>query len=408
MKNTHKIGAAVLLAASTVLTPFAVSAEGISDDIIRIGIMNDQSGPYADNCGPGSVVAARLAVADAGGEIDGKKIEIVVADDQNKPDIGMAAALKWIDQEGVDTIVGCSASSIAAAISDMMKEKNKPYLLAGSAASFFTNDKCNAMTTQWMQDTYAMAKATTNALLQAGNKTFYFITVDYTFGKVWQEDSTGFIEAGGGEVVGSVLHPLNSNDFSSYLLQAQASGADVIALANAGNDLGNAIKQAAEFGITQSGQNLAPLGMFINNAHSIGLQALQGVRFTTPTYWDLNEGTREFAKRYREAFDDRFPNEAQMTTYSAVTHYLKSVKAAGTDEGTAVMSKMRETPINDFQFDNVSIRADGQVMRPSLSVEVKSPEESKGPYDYYNVIATLDPEKVWRSPENSACPLLKQ
>lgn len=408
MKTTYRFGTAVLLAASTVLTPIATMAAGISDDVIRIGIMNDQSGPYADNCGPGSVASARLAVEDAGGEIDGKKIEIVVADDQNKPDIGVAAALKWVDQDGVDAIVGCSASSIAGAISDMMKEKNKPYLLVGSAASFFTNDKCNAMTTQWMQDTYAMAKATINSLLQSGNKTFYFITVDYTFGKVWQEDSTKFIEAGGGKVVGSVLHPLNTNDFSSYLLQAQASGADVIALANAGNDLGNTIKQAAEFGITQSGQNLAPLGMFINNAHSIGLKALQGVRFTTPTYWDLNDGTREFTKRYKAAFNDRYPNEAQMTTYSAVTHYLKSVKAAGSDDGETVMAKMHEIPVNDFEMDNVSIRADGQVMRPSLAVQVKSPEESKGPYDYYKILATLDPEKVWRAPEESACPLLKQ
>ncbi|PHP65279.1 ABC transporter permease [Zhengella mangrovi] len=386
----------------------ATMAAGISDDVIRIGIMNDQSGPYADNCGPGSVASARLAVEDAGGEIDGKKIEIVVADDQNKPDIGVAAALKWVEQDGVDAIVGCSASSIAGAISDMMKDHNKPYLLAGSAASFFTNDKCNAMTTQWMQDTYAMAKATINSLLQAGNKTFYFITVDYTFGKVWQEDSTKFIEAGGGKVIGSVLHPLNTNDFSSYLLQAQASGADVIALANAGNDLGNAIKQAAEFGITQSGQNLAPLGMFINNAHSIGLEALQGVRFTTPTYWDLNDGTREFTKRYQAAFNDRYPNEAQMTTYSAVTHYLKSVKAAGSDDGEAVMAKMHELPVNDFELDNVSIRADGQVMRPSLAVQVKSPDESKGPYDYYKILATLDPESVWRAPSESACPLLKK
>ncbi|MAW88835.1 MAG: ABC transporter permease [Phyllobacteriaceae bacterium] len=408
MTTKQNLGVAVLLAASTVLTPLAASAQGVSDDVIRIGIMNDQSGPYADNCGPGSVASARLAVEDAGGEINGKKIEIVVADDQNKPDIGVAAALKWVEQDGVDAIVGCSASSIAAAISDMMNEKKKPYLLAGSAASFFTNDKCNAMTTQWMQDTYAMAKATINSLLQAGNKKFYFITVDYTFGKVWQEDSTKFIEEGGGEVIGSVLHPLNSNDFSSYLLQAQASGAEVIALANAGNDLGNAIKQAAEFGITQSGQNLAPLGMFINNAHSIGLDALQGVRFTTPTYWDLNDGTREFTKRYQAAFNDRYPNEAQMTTYSAVAHYLKAVAAAGTDEGDAVMAKMRETPINDFQMDNVSIRADGQVMRPSYAVRVKSPDESKAPYDYYEVVATLDPEQVWRSPENSSCPLMKQ
>lgn len=406
-KLTARTGMAAMLAASSILVPAGASAQGISGDVIKIGVMNDQSGPYADNCGPGSVAAAQLAVDDAGGAVDGKKIEIVVADDQNKPDIGAAAALKWLDQEGVDAIVGCSASSIAAAIADMMKERKKPYMLSGTAASFFTNDKCSPMTTQWVQDTYAMSKSTIKSLLAEGHKTFYFITVDYTFGKAWQEDATKFIEEGGGKVIGSVLHPLNSTDFSSYLLQAQASGAEVIALANAGADLGNTIKQAAEFGIVEAGQVLAPLGMYVNNAHSIGLEALKGVRVTTPFYWDLTDETRAFTKRYGEKFDGRFPNEAQASTYSAVNHYLKAVAAAGTDDGEAVSAKMREIPVNDFALKDVKIRADGQVMRPFYAFTVKGPDGSKGPYDYYQLAGELSPEEAWRDPSASACPLLK-
>ncbi len=407
MRNlTMKSGATALLAASTFLIPLGASAQGISGDVIRIGIMNDQSGPYADNCGPGSVAAAQLAVEDAGGAVNGKKVEIVVADDQNKPDVGAATALKWLDQDGVDAIVGCSASSIAAAVADMMKERKKPYMLAGTAASFFTNEKCSPMNTQWVQDTYAMSKSTIKALLDQGYKTFFFITVDYTFGKAWQEDATKFIEEGGGKVVGSVLHPLNSTDFSSYLLQAQASGAEVVALANAGADLGNTIKQAAEFGIVESGQTLAPLGMYINNAHSIGLSALQGVRVTTPFYWDRTDETRAFTKRYGEKFNGRFPNQAQASTYSAVSHYLKAVAAAATDDGEAVAAKMHELPVNDFAMTDVKIRADGQVMRPVYAVKVKGPDESKGPYDYYEITGELAPQEAWRDPSASACTLL--
>src|SRR3954454_5801291 len=274
--------AALLVAATLVLatiTPLPASAQGlssqaISGDVIKIGIMNDQNGPYADNCGPGSVVAARLAVQDAGGAVNGKKIEIVSADDLNKPDVGVAIALKWLDNEGVDAIVGCSASSIALAVQDIMKNRKKPYLLAGTAGSFFTNDKCSPMTTQWMVVTYAQPKATVKALLAQGMDSWFFLTVDYAFGKVWQADATNFIKAGGGTVVGSVLHPLNSSDLSSFLLTAQASGAKVIALANSGADFANAMKQAQEFGITEK-QQLAPLGLLLNQTHGIGLQSLQ-------------------------------------------------------------------------------------------------------------------------------------
>lgn len=402
-----RIAHAAFLAATTIFVSLPASAEGISGDVIKIGIMNDQSGPYADNCGPGSVAAAKLAIEDAGGAVNGKKIEVVVADDQNKPDIGVAAALKWVDQEGVDTIVGCSASSIALAIQDIMKEKKKPYLIAGTASSALTDDACSPMSTQWILDTYSLPKATVKSLIGQGLDSWYFITVDYAFGKKWQEDSTKFIEQDGGKVVGSVLHPLNSTDFSSYLLQAQSSGAKVIALANSGSDFANVVKQAQEFGIVEGGQKLAPLGVLINQVHGIGLAAAKGLQITTPGYWDMNDETRAFAKRYGEAFNGRMPNEAQSGTYSAVNHYLKAVAAAGTDEGEAVVAKMKELPVDDFQIKDVKIRADGQVMRPMYAARIKSPEESKYPYDYYEITGTIAAEDAWRPASESKCGLLK-
>jgi branched-chain amino acid transport system substrate-binding protein len=383
-----------------------LSAQGISGDVVRIGIMNDQTGPYADNCGPGSVAAAKLAVADFGGSVNGKKIELVTADDQNKPDVGVAIALRWLDNEGVDAIVGCSASSIALAIQDIMKTRNKPYLLAGTAGSFFTNDKCSPMTTQWVIDTYAQPRATVKSLLAQGLDSWFFLTVDYAFGKAWQADATNFIEAGGGTVVGSVLHPLNALDLSSFLLTAQASGAKAIALAISGADFANSIKQAREFGLT-SKQTLVPLGMMISQTHGIGLKDLQNVRLTTPFYWDMTAESRAFAKRFAEASGGQLLNEAKAATYSALTHYLRAVAAAGTDEGDAVMRKMKDTPINDFEMKDVPIRADGQVMRPLYVARIKAPNESKYAYDYYEITGTIAAEDAWRPASESACGLLK-
>lgn len=383
-----------------------LSAQGISGDAIKIGIMNDQNGPYADNCGLGSVAAAKLAVADFGGAVGGKKIELVIADDQNKPDIGVAIALRWLDNEGVDAIVGCSASSIALAVQDIMKTRKKPYMLAGTAGSFFTNDKCSPMTTQWVVDTYAQPKATVKALLAQGIDSWFFLTVDYAFGKAWQSDATKFIEAGGGKVVGSVLHPLNSSDLSSFLLTAQASGAKAIALANSGADFANAIKQAQEFGLTKS-QLLVPLGLMISQTHGIGLKDLQNVRLTTPFYWDMTPESRAFAKRYAEATSGQLLNEGKSATYSAITHYLKAVAASGSDDGDAVMKQMKNTPVNDFEMKNVAIRADGQVMRPLYVARIKTPAESKYTYDYYEITGTIAPEDAWRPASESACDLLK-
>jgi branched-chain amino acid transport system substrate-binding protein len=405
-KSRIMTGAAALLAASTMLSASAALAQ-ISGDTVKIGLMNDQSGPYADNGGPGAAEAARMAIEDFGGEVAGKKIELVIADDQNKPDIGAAIALKWIDDEGVDAIVGGSASSIAIAIQKMMAEKKKPYMLAGTASSSLTNDACSAYGTQWVLDTYSLAKGVIKSMLSAGNDSFYFITVDYTFGKTWQADATKFIEAGGGKVLGSVLHPLNSTDFSSYLLQAQASGAKVIVLANSGSDFANAVKQAQEFGIQAGGQQVVALGMQINQVHGIGLEAVKGMSLVTPGYWDLTDETRAFADKFKKRFRDRIPNETMSGTYSAITHYLKSVKETGTDDGEKVVAKMHELPVNDFQMKDVKIRADGQVMRPMYAVTVKAPADVKAPYDYYTVTATVPAEEVWRPASESTCPLLK-
>jgi branched-chain amino acid transport system substrate-binding protein len=399
------LGMIVILGAA-LLPATPLKAQGVSGGVIKIGIMNDQTGPYSDNCGPGAVAAARLAVGDFGGAVNGKKIELVTADDQNKPDIGVAIALRWLDNEGVDAIVGCSASSIALAVQDIMKTRKKPYLLAGTAGSFFTNDKCSPMTTQWMVDTYAQPKATVKALLAQGVDSWFFLTVDYAFGKVWQSDTTNFIKAGGGTVVGSVLHPLNSSDLSSFLLTAQASGAKAIALANSGADFANSIKQAREFGLTQK-QLLVPLGLMVNQTHGIGLQDLQNMRLTTPFYWDMSPEARAFAKRFSDAANGQILNEAKSATYSAVTHYLKAVAVADSDEGDAVMRRMKSTPINDFEMKNVSIRADGQVMRPLYVARIKTPAESKYAFDYYEITGTIAAEDAWRPASESACDLLK-
>jgi branched-chain amino acid transport system substrate-binding protein len=395
------------LLATTALITTAAQAQ-MSGDAIRIGIMNDQSGPYADNCGPGSVTSARLAIADAGGAINGTKIEVVVADDQNKPDVGVAIARRWVENEGVDVIVGCSASSIALAVSDIMRQHNKPYLLAGTASSETTNSKCSPMTTNWAYDTYTLSKGTVKAQLQQGMDTWYFITVDYAFGKQWQEDASTFIKAAGGKVLGAALHPLNNTDFASQLLQAQTSRAKVIGVANSGSDLSNVIKQAKEFGILDSKQRLAPLGILVNAVHSIGLEATQGLILSAAAYWNQNDATRAFTKRYSAAFQNRIPNESQLVTHSAVAHYLKAVAAAGTDEGKAVMAKMREIPVNDMLVKDVKIREDGVVMRPMLAAKVKTPAESKAPWDYYDVYGTIAAEDAWRPLSESACPLVKK
>ncbi|MFC0278687.1 ABC transporter substrate-binding protein [Falsigemmobacter intermedius] len=406
MKTQSRFGGLAALCCATALIGAPAFAQ-MSGDVIRIGVMNDQSGVYADNCGPGSTAAVRLAIEDFNNEINGTKIEVVVADDQNKPDIGVAAARKWVEQDGVDTIVGCSASSIALAVTEIMKANEKPYLLGGTASPDLTGKACSPYTFQWVHDTYALPKGTVLPLLADGQDSWYFITVDYTFGKQYQADATRFIEAAGGKVLGSVLHPLNTTDFSAQLLQAQASGAKVIGIANSGSDFANLVKQAKEFGIAEAGQILAPLGLQINMIHSIGLQTAQGLRFGSAMYWDANDETRAFTERFRKAFNDRYPNEAQLATYTAVKHYLKAVTLAGTDDGKAVAAKMHETPVEDFIHKDIPIRADGQVMRPMLSAMIKAPSDSKYPWDYYSITGEISGADAWTPASESACPALK-
>ncbi|OYU47634.1 MAG: ABC transporter permease [Rhizobiales bacterium PAR1] len=407
-KQVHRRLALWLGASALAMTAATgVWAQGAAKTL-KIGIIADQSGPYADNGGPGSVLAARLAIEDWKSAVAGMKIELIVADDQNKPDIGVATAKRWIEQEGVDVIVGGSASSIAIATQDLMKKANKPYLLAGTASSELTNSACSPMGQQWVLDTYSLPKATAQALVKQGADSWFFVTVDYAFGKAWQADTTKFVTEAGGKVVGSVLHPLNSTDFSSFLLQAQASKAKVVAFANSGADFANAVKQAQEFGLPQGGQTLAPLGLMINQVHGVGLDVAKGLSLTTPFYWDMNDETRAFAARYKERFNGRVPNEAQAGTYSAINHYLKAVQETKSTDGPAVVAKMREIPINDFQMKNVRIREDGQVMRPMYLAQVKSKAESKAPYDYYTIKATIPAEQAWRPAAESTCPLLKK
>ena len=395
-----------VLAASGLLMGHWALAGDAAIGAIRIGIMADQSGPYADNGGPGSVEAARMAIEDAG-LVMGRKAELLVADDQNKPDIGLAIARKWLDEDGVDAIVGGSASSIALAVQKLMTDRKKPYLLAGTASSALTNEACSPFSTQWVLDTYSLPKATAKSLVTAGDDTWFFITVDYAFGKQWQADTTKFIQDAGGKVVGAALHPLNTADFSSYLLMAQASKAKVIALANSGADFANVVKQAQEFGISQGGQKLAPLGVQINQVDGIGLAAAKGLQIVTPFYWDMNDQTRAFAARFKKAFHDRVPNESQAGVYSAITHYLKAVAAVGATDGEKVVAKMHEIPVNDFEMKNVSIREDGQVMRPMYTATIKSPEQSKYPSDDYVITGSVPAEQAWRAASESRCPLLK-
>lgn len=408
--RTKETGALRALLACTALTATSFAAAtaaqaDYSDGVIRIGIMNDQSGPYSDNCGGGSVTSARLAIEDNGGAINGVPVEVVIADDQNLPDIGLSTARRWIEQGGVDAVVGCSASSIALAVQDLMREHNRPYLIAGTATSETTNSRCSPMTTNWAYDTYTLARGTVNAQLEQGNMSWYFITVDYTFGHQWQADAERFVQEAGGTVVGSTMHPLGAHDFSSQLLMAQASGAQAIGIANAGADLANLIKQAEEFGIVAAGQTLAPLGMQVNNVHGMGLDATQNIILSAAAYWDMNDETRAFTERYRAAYGGRYPNESQLVTYSAVNHFLRSAEAAGTDEGVAVMEQMRALPVSDMIMRDVPIRADGVVMNPMLAVRVKTPDESTGDWDYYDVVGQIAAEDAWRPQSESACPL---
>ena len=378
-----------------------------ADDVTKIGVLNDMSGLYSDITGPGSVVAAKMAVEDFGAAQKGMKVEIVSADHQNKPDVGTNIARTWIDVDKVDVIVDVPTSSVALAISEVVREKNKVFLVSGAAASDLTGAKCSPNTIHWTYDTWALANGTGKALVKTGGDSWFFLTADYAFGHALERDTAATVEASGGKVLGKIRHPLNTSDFSSYLLQAQSSKAKVIGLANAGGDTINSIKQGAEFGIVKAGQNFAGLLVFISDVHALGLATAQGLVLTESWYWDMNDANREFAKKFAPANKGKYPTMVQAGVYSAVTHYLKSVEALKNDEdGKAVVAKMKQTPTDDKLFGKGTIRADGRKIHDMYLFEVKKPEESKYPWDYYKVRATIPAAEAFRPLKDGGCPLV--
>jgi branched-chain amino acid transport system substrate-binding protein len=379
----------------------------VSDDPVRIGVLNDQSGLYADLGGPGSVVAARMAVEDFGGSVLGKPVEIVVADHQNKADIGAAIARRWFDAEKVDMAIGFDNSSVALAVERLAAEHNRIAIAGAVGSTAFTGKACTATEASWLYDSYALTTSLARSVVAEGRDTWFFVTVDYAFGHSLEADATAAVLAAGGKVLGGVRHPLNTADFSSYLLQAQASGAKVVALANGGGDMINAIKQAREFGLTRDGQTVVSLLVFISDVHSMGLQTAQGLKFATAFYWDRDEESRAWSKRFL-ARHGKMPTMAQAGVYSAIRHYLKAIDAAGTDEAKAVMAKMREIPVNDFYAKNAHLREDGRLVHDMYFAEVKKPSESKEPWDDYNILGTIPGATAFRSLADGGCPLAQR
>jgi branched-chain amino acid transport system substrate-binding protein len=379
-----------------------------SDGTIKIGVMNDMSGTYSDLSGQGSVVAARMAVEDFGAAAKGMKVEIVSADHQNKPDVGSNVVRTWIDVDKVDVIVDVPTSSVALAVNEIVRDKNKVFLVSGAAASDLTGAKCTPNTIHWTYDTWALANGTGKAIVKTGGDTWFFLTADYAFGHALERDTSAVVEKNGGKVVGRVRHPFPGTDFSSFLLQAQSSKAKIIGLANAGSDTINSIKQASEFGITRSGQNLAALLAFITDVNALGLPTAQGLIMTEAWYWDLNDANREFAKKFAPQFKGVHPTMVHAGVYSAVTHYLKAVEALKSDaDGKAVVAKMKEMPTDDKLFGKGTVRADGRKIHPMYLFEVKTPAESKGPWDYYKVRATIPADEAFRPMAEGGCPLVK-
>ena len=397
---------AALLYATTLCAHAALVT--ISDDVVKIGLILDMSSLYADVTGPGTVAAAQLAIADFGGKVLGKPIEMVFADHQNKADVAASKAREWFDRDKVDAILDVAASGPALAVAQIAKEKNRIAVFSGPGSSRLTNDSCTAVTVHYAYDTFALANSTARAVVANGGDSWFFLTADYTFGTTLEKDATDVIIANNGKVVGSSRHPLNASDFSAFLLRAQASGAKVVGLANAGGDTINAIKGAREFRLTADGkQRLAGLLVYINDVHTLGLDAAQGMLLTTGFYWDRNDATRKWSRRYFEKMK-KMPNMSQAGTYSAVMHYLKAVQAAGTDETTAVMAKMKEMPINDMYATNGRIRADGRMVHDMYLYEVKKPAESKYPWDYYKLASTIPGDKAFQPLAASSCALLKK
>jgi branched-chain amino acid transport system substrate-binding protein len=400
MKRSALAAAVVMLAAGPAL------AEG-PDGTIRIGVMNDMSSVYSDFQGPGSVIAAQMAVEDFGGKAAGRKLEVVFADHQNKPDVGAAIARKWLEVEGVDVVVDLPNSAVAFAVGDVVRQQNKVMIGSGAGSALLTGEKCSPNTVHWTYDTWSFGHALARAVMQQGSKSFFFVTADYAFGHDLEKQASDQVVKDGGKVLGSARHPIGTADFASLLLQAQASGADVVGFANAGGDTTNSLKQAAEFGLATR-QKVVSLIFGINNVPALGLPASQGILLVNPFYWDMNEGTRAWSKRFAERHaKHNIPNDMQAGVYAGVLHYLKAVdKVGGAADGKAVVAAMKALPTDDPLFGKGSIREDGRKLHPMYLMQVKTPEESKAPWDYLKILATIEADQAFRPLAEGNCPLV--
>ena len=399
------------LVCALTLTLLMSSAAWANDKIVKIGSLSDQTSLYSDAGGPGSTLAAQMAVEDSGLDAKGWTITVTAGDHQNKPDVGAGIARKWLDEDKIDVIVDVPNSGVALAVSGVVREKNGVFLNSGAATSALTGKACSPNTIHWTYDTYALANGTGKAVVKAGGDSWFFLTADYAFGHALQSDTSAVVEANGGKVLGSVNVPLNTPDFSSFLLQAQASKAKIIGLANAGGDTTNAIKQAHEFGVAGGGQKLAALLLFISDVNALGLDVAQGLQFTETFYWDLNDGTRAFSTRFSERMKNHAePTMVQAGVYSSLIHYFKALEALGGNphDGRMVVAKMKEMPTDDPLFGKGSVRIDGRTIHPAYLFEVKSPAESKAPWDYYKLIATIPADEAFRPLAQSECPMVKK
>ena len=405
MKRTRRL----LATAAAIFTLSAVSAANaqISDNVVKLGVLNDQSGPYVDLAGPGSVLATQMAAEDFGGTVLGAKIEVVSADHQNKPDIGSAVVRRWYDEQQVDAIIDVPTSSVAMAVQEITKQKERVFLISGAASEALSNKACSPFAIQTSDDTYALTVGTTKAIVENGGNTWFFLTADYVFGHLIEEQSRKLIESMGGKVLGAVRHPQNTADFANFLLQAKQSGAKVLGLANAGNDTINAIRQAGEFGLLAGGQQMAGLILFSSDIKALGLKAAQGLMLTESFYWDMNDKTREFSLRFQKRFGGKMPTREQATAYATALHYFKSIKAAGTDKADAVVRKMKDTPM-DFFGASGSIRADGRFIHDLMLYQVKTPAESKSEWDLYKPLRVIKGESAFSPLDKSECSLVKK
>ena len=404
----HFLGGTSALVAALLLLGSAAQAQQITDNVVKIGVLTDLSSLYTDLAGQGSIVAAQMAVEDFGGKLNGMPIEIVSADHQNKADIGSNIARQWFDTDKVDAIVDVPNSGVALATSEITRQKNRVLLVSGAGSADLTGPKCSPNTIHWTYDTWALANGTGKAVVKTGGDSWFFLTADYAFGQALERDTSAVVMANGGKVLGTVRHPLNNSDFSSFLLQAQSSGAKIIGLANAGGDTTNAIKQASEFGIVKGGQNLAGLLVFITDINALGLQTAQGLILTSAFYWDSNDATRTWSEKFTARNKNIHPTMVHAGVYAAVTHYLKALAALKSDaDGSAVIAKMKELPSDDPLFGKGMVRADGRKVHDMYLFEVKKPEESAGPWDYYKLRATIPAAEAFRPLAQGNCPLVK-